>query len=213
MPKIHYAYRHHNGNGFPTDFPIGELERVLQESFSSAGMGVRGEYFVKGSSYYLQKLSFFVLPFYNWGNQFKRGKKLVAGAIVTDEKVGDFEFKYIDKFAVVPERQQNGIGKHMIHIVTGSINPDKPTILRTSNKESDKFYSRYSDSGSIPISTKSGIFFIHCFGFFNKETGEELFEGAKEKFYQAAYYVAQKPRTTLPLENLKILQSIDRNLY
>ena len=209
MPKIHNALRHPNGNGFPTEFPISELERVLQESFSSVGMCVRGEYFVKGSNYYPQNLSFFVLSYYNWGNRFKHGKRLVAETIVTNEEVDDFKFKYIDKFAVVPKLQQNGIGEHMIRIATNCIDPDKPTILRTSTNESDNFYSRYSDRDRLVVQTKSGVFFIHCFGFFNKETGKDLFEGAKEKFYQAAYYVAQKPKTTLPLENLRILQSAD----
>lgn len=200
MVKINYAVRSPSAHdSFPREFPTSDLEKVLQESFGPEGMGVVPEYFVKGSEAYPKNLAFFVLSYYKFVNQEGSGRKLIAEIIATNEKVGDFEFRYIDKFGVAPAHQGNGVGGYMLQIATELIEPKKPTVLRTSIAKSSKFYSKYSDTPILNIETANGNFYVHGFGFRDKTTGEGLFEGAMNKFGLAARYVASKPRTVIPL--------------
>lgn len=203
MAKIHYAVRSPSAhNSFPNEFSIGNLEKVLQESFESEGMIVVPEYFVKGSEAYPKNLAFFVLASYQLGNEEGSGRKLIAEAIATNERIGNFEFWYIDKFGVVPAHQGKGVGGCMLQIATQLIEPKKPAVLRTSIAKPSKFYSKYSDATTTEQTT-DGNFYIHGFGFRDRTTGQELFEGAMKEFELAAGYVASKPRTVVPFNSVK----------
>lgn len=202
--KIHYAIRPFHNNHFPSEFKIGELEQILQQSYSTRGRMVVPEYFVEGSCYYPENPSFLVIPYYGWVNQLGRGKVKVGEVIVTNEKIKvfvndkqeDFEFGYIDKFGIVPKYQENGIGNRTLNVTVKLI--AKPTILRTSDVESHKWYSKRSDINGTVLE-KSGLFYTHGFGFLDKNSGEELFGGARGKFTQASISVAIKPMTVVPI--------------
>ena len=45
-----------------------------------------------------------------------------------------------------------------------------------------------------------GDYFIHGFGFLDKETKGELFKGAHDKFDIVAKYIALKTKTVVPFE-------------
>jgi len=181
------------GNQFPAELPISELEEKMQEAFATRSMVVVNDYFIQGSDSYPQNLLFFV-----FGRDRNNGNNLVSGLIATKEEVKDFKFTYYDKIFVVPDYEGNGLMKTMIKLAREISYDNKtiwPAILRTSGSKLDKIYSELRD-----VRAEIGDYFIHGFGFLDKETKEELFKGANDKFYMAAKYIALKPKIVVPVE-------------
>lgn len=181
------------GNRFPKELPPSELEEKMQEAFATRAMVVVNDYFIQGSDSYPQNLSFFV-----FGRDGNNGNNLVSGLIATKEEVENFNFTYYDKIFVVPDYEGNGLMKTMIKLARGISYGNRticPAMLRTSSSKLDKKYSELSD-----IRIEIGDYYLHGFGFLDKESREELFTGAKVKFETMAKYVASKQKTVVPLE-------------
>lgn len=128
------------------------------------------------------------------------GAGVLIGTYETTET--GFEFVYYDKIAVAPPYQGNGVMKSLIRKsreeITGNAENDgrlMPSILRTSDEKISKRYESSSD-----ISVKVGSYYIHGFGFLDKYKNP-LFEYAVKKFNEAAYFVAAKPPTVVPLNS------------
>lgn len=191
-------------NKFPEELPPSELEKKMNQSFKTRGMEVLHGYFVEGTPYYPQNLSFFVYARKGWL------KGLASGLIATEEKYedgnGTFIFTYYDKIFVTPPHRGNGLMADMIKVARMSHKSSSqgplPALLRTSDFELNEAYEKLSDMG-----TKLGEFYIHGFGFLDKGTETELFEGAKDKFYAAANYIASKKRTVVPILSLGSMQA------
>lgn len=125
-----------------------------------------------------------------------------AGVLIGTYETAEtgFEFVYYDKIAVAPLYQGNGVMKSMIRKsrkeITGNSENDGsilPSILRTSDEKVSKKYESSSD-----ICIKVGEYYIHGFGFLDKHK-RPLFEDAAQKFNEAAYLVAAKPPTVVPI--------------
>lgn len=181
------------GRKFPLQPSKKELEGILQNAFGAWGERVIDGYFVEGGEYYPQNLSFFVVPYTK-----NRNERIWIGSLIaSDEEIEDFQFTYYDKIGIISQYQGNGIMNGMIHVAREVSNGKKvkPSILRTSKYKLSLKYSEESDIGM-----KVNGFYIHGFGFLNKETKEELFKGAHDKFSIAAKYIALKPKTVVPFE-------------
>lgn len=182
------------GRKFPLQHPSKkELEIILQDAFGTWGKRVIDDYFVESSEYYPQNLAFFVVPYHQKGTE----RHWLGCLIATKEEVDGFAFTYYDKIGVIKQYQGNGIMPKMIHLarqVSDGKNV-KPSILRTSEKKLDKIYGEESD-----IRTEVNGFYIHGFGFRDKVTRKELFEGAEDKFAIATKYVALKPKTVVSIQ-------------
>ena len=214
MANIIYAIRRDINNELPN--PEGKWEELLQQSYRTRDMGVHPDYFVKGSPLHPKNLAFFVLPYYRWANQYGQGEKLAGEAIVTKESVklfiGNieeaFNFWYLDKLAVIPKHQHNGIGPATIRTIS-YVEPVMPIVARTSSRSLDQtFYMPLSDI-SLPVKTdmqtEDGFWYVHGFGFLNKDDKSEKIHNARIKFIRAAQNVALMPQTTLPIGSLESL--------
>lgn len=186
------------GNKFPDNFPISELEQAMQDSFATRRMKVVSGYFEEGNDYYPKNLSFFIFARYN-GNRNGNGNRLVGGLIATDEKAGNFEFKYYDKIFVIPKYMGNGIMPSLVKIARQVSSNGKnvlPAILRTSDEGLDESYGRLSDIPSYGVNWHANGYYVRGFGFLDKN-GKEMFKGAENKFNAAAKYVSSKPATVI----------------
>ncbi len=187
-----------SGGKFPEELPISELEKKMQESFASRGMKVVEEYFSESSDFY-PKLKFVIFCR-------NRYKSLISGLIATEEEIfisdASFKFTYYDKIFVVRSRRGNGLMGTMIKTArqiaksTGK-GGTLPAGLRTSDSKLHESYASLSD-----IHARVDDFYIHGFGFLDKKNKNELFEGAKSKFYSMADYITLKPRTVVPIQPL-----------
>lgn len=178
-----------SGNRLPQELPVGELELRMQESFVTRNKWIKRGYFVEGDSSYPNNLSFFV-----HGRDKNKDNILVSGLVATLESVNCFDFTYYDKIFVIPGYRKNGLMLSMVDAAR-EVKEDNdkkrlPSVLRTSDPDLHEAYGKKSDTW-----LEIGGYFVHGFGFLNKDTKEELFEGAKEKFDIAANYVAIKPPT------------------
>lgn len=213
-PEVKYYLRPPaSNNGFPVldkslpeDFPIDQLEDVVRRAFAKRGMRVLDEFFTPSNGqepnpYYPENLSAFGFAVNN-----ASPKKLIATIIASDIEVKGKKIRYINKYAVDPPYQGNGVGKNLFEVIEESAKEDKmPIILRTSDPVLDAMYWKSSD-----ISTKIGDYYIHGYGFikvrrfkfgkklFKKIIGEK-FEGAKGLFDEAAGQVAKVSATVVPL--------------
>ena len=183
------------GIRFPLQPPKKELEMILQDAFGTWGKRVIDGYFIEGSEYSPQNLAFFVVPYHQKGTE----RVWVGSLIATDEEIEGFKFTYYDKIGVIKAYQGNGLMRKMIRVAREVRNGKevKPSILRASEKRLDEEYAKESD-----IRAEVDSFYAHGFRFLNKESGLELFEGAKQKFDVAAKYVASKPRTIVTIGRL-----------
>ena len=71
----------------------------------------------------------------------------------------------------------------------------RPGLLRTSDPVASEIYAKYSEAPPLRING----FDIYGFGFYDKATGRETFEGAADIFRKAAAKVAYKTRSVVPI--------------
>lgn len=184
-------------NKIPDEF-ASELELVLKQAFGRVGMAINDGYFTEGNPMHPKNLSFFVLA-YDLNDYRDADKLLVGGSIFTREQIDDFVIEYACKVGVRDGYERNGIMGGIISVAREVSDGKKkhPIVLRTSIPSADAAYSKVSDKHE-----EVGDFAVHGFGFSDKKTGRELFDGANEKFMTAAKYVALKPKTVVPAEPL-----------
>jgi len=193
----------HN-NIFPKEIPVSVLEKTLNESFIPSGKKIIDGYFNIKSPHYPQDLWLCVYAL-NKEDFHSVDEELIGGLIATKEKLatnsvkeGEFEFKYFDKVGVKPSHQRNGAGKGMINAALEVYSEDKkilPSVLRTSDPDNHEYYKKRSDI-CFEVETESGpTYYIHGFGFRDKEK-KDLFENATKLFEEeVAPYIASKPPT------------------
>lgn len=195
----------HN-NVFPGEIPTALLEKILNESFLESGREIIEGYFDVNSEYYPTNLWFCVCALKK-GDFYKDAGELVGGLIATKEKIktdlmpeGEFTFKYIDKFGVIPAHQENGVGKNMMNAGLYFYSEGEeilPAVLRTSVLQSHEYYLKRSDNIYEPVISKQGTeYYVHGFGFKDKTTMRGLFPNAEGIFRKVvAPYVAAMPPT------------------
>jgi len=174
---------------FPEDLDLGELETLLNDSFGIRGMELVQGYFKKGSPNYPSDVSFLVLT----QDTGQEGNPYVGILLAETKEAEGIRFDYYDKIAVHPAYQGKGVMPELLKTARMVEDPDSEiqlALLRTSDSEISQKYSALSDK-VVPI----GNYYVHGFGFFDKETGNPLFEGAQEKFESTANYVAALPPT------------------
>ncbi len=194
------------------EFQNGTLENLLQSVYSTSQRMVLHGYFEPESRYSPKNPGLLLIPYYTWGNQYGAGKINVGAAIFTKEKVKvyvgdqdeDFEFSYVDKFGVIPRYQKNGYGDRLFNLVRKLMAEEgmgfpTPAILRTSVPEAHEWYSKRSDIQTV-LFTENGQYYLHGFGFLEKDTKNELMPYASAKFHAGAAKAASKPVTVMPIQ-------------
>lgn len=175
---------------FPEHMDLNELEALLNHSFGTRKLELDKGYLNKDSTAYPTDLSFLVSV---------KGKEdeYIGILISQDKEIEGFEFNYYDKIAVHPNYQNNGVMTDLIQtaLAMGDKNCNiQPSLLRTSDSDISQKYEKLSDNV-----TEIGGYFVHGFGFFDKDKGNPLIENAQEKFETAAKYVAALPQTIIPM--------------
>lgn len=186
MEKLEPLIELANSGEFPKQLDIGDLTDFLNISFGTRNMELHSEYFNINSPQHPKNLSFLVSVMGQ--NDF------YMGILIAEEKEYEgFSFNYYDKIAVHPDFENNGIMSNLIKSarLMGNKSYDvQPSILRTSDLEISQKYAKLSDKHGV-----FGDYYVHGFGFFDKETGNPLIENAQEKFHLIAEYVAALPET------------------
>ncbi|MAG91971.1 hypothetical protein CMO83_04815 [Candidatus Woesearchaeota archaeon] len=121
--------------------------------------------------------------------------EMASNSMVEDYIVDGIRFKYVNKASVAPPHNGNGLLVDMMDEVIAyaqAMNPNIPVVVRTSVKEiSQGHYAEIDD-----IRTERDGYYIHGFGFLERGTGKERFEGARSAFLdKIAPYIAAKPST------------------
>ena len=191
MRSVNLATVNGNNGWFPPEVNLGELEKLVQESFATIGRMVVHEYFIQGAELAPKDISFLVL-----GHETSTGQ-LASGLIAREYEFQGIRFMCYDKIFVAPEKMGNGLAGDMISAAMdeGKKRGIPVGVLRTSSERNDGIYGRYSDIDSLKI----GDYFMHGFGFLDKSSGIELYDGAKSIFPMLARHVAEKPQTTIPI--------------
>src|SRR3989338_6088340 len=194
MPhNLDLRIEHPIGGWFPADVKISQLEAVMQESFEKRSMVVVPEYFIRGSEYSPQNLLFMI-----FGRERTPSKDIGSGLITTQEIIDGIPIDYYCKIFVGEPHTGNGAMRDMIHMARQYRDGTQiPGLLRTSDPQLSRTYSKYSDTPPTEING----FHIHGFGFYDKATGKELFEGAAALFDKAAHKIAHKKRTVIPISS------------
>ncbi len=141
---------------------LGELEKLLNDSFGVRDMELVRGYFDKNSPSYPSGVSFLVLT-----QDIAQEGSPLAGILLAETKgIHGFNFDYYDKIAVHPDYQKNGVMTNLVQIARNIGDQDgqiPPALLRTSDAEISKSYDKLSD-----VVVKMGDYYIHGYGFFNE---------------------------------------------
>ena len=167
---------------------LGELEKLLNDSFGVRDMELVRGYFDKNSPSYPSGVSFLVLT-----QDIAQEGSPLAGILLAETKgIHGFNFDYYDKIAVHPDYQKDGVMTNLVQIARNIGDQDgqiPPALLRTSDAEISKSYDKLSD-----VVVKMGDYYIHGYGFFNDD-GNPLLDDVLGKFQSAAKYAAALPAT------------------
>ena len=180
---------------FPREVSLSELERLAQDDFATRDMTVVPEFFEKGHPLSPHNLTFLLI-----GKN--PNSELASSSIVENDSVDGFNFLYVTKANVALSYYGNGLLNHMVEDIA-RIAEERgiPVVLRTSDVRVSRKYAKPHD-----IFTRIGGYYIHGFGFQQKSTRIEIFQGARELFAnKIAPYVALKTPTVVPKDRQAVI--------
>lgn len=201
-----------NDGWFANEKDAKTLEGRLRPDLRDEGLHIVDDFFVKGSDNAPTNLSY-VLGGYDGQGRIigasmaqddtfavNQNSPLYERNLFLNSRLREvfLDILYVTKFSVAPENRGNGMG-HAILSKTKfrGMQRGRITFLRTSRDNAHNWYSKFSD-----FHTQKGPFQVHVFSL--GHVRPERYHEMLEKIDAVADYIAAKPITSIPVEQLGI---------